>query len=175
MKIIYKKCDCTKLQAITTVCDNLSVTQCDSCWYIYEVWGKNWKLSQEKINTISDEKAKKIGEFVKRQGFTLEIKWQKTLLSYINWEISYKEVPKNELDFKLSFTICNLSDLEYWDVFINSWIVTSDINTDYFHIFIWKDTDWFYRRQFLRTNTDIEHINVTCDNENEKVIKINRS
>jgi len=39
------KCECTELQATTRVCDNLSITECELCWYIYKVWDKNITLN----------------------------------------------------------------------------------------------------------------------------------
>lgn len=103
----------------------------------------------------------------------LFIQWdKKELISNFDWKIIINNKIKSHNQFKLSFTICNLSDLKEWDVFYIRWdeFIYKNIN-----IFIWIDNEQNYITNYLNNNDSVEYIDSNFEwDVDVEVIKINR-
>jgi len=131
------------------------------------------KLWEEIENYTKIDFSKRIGRYWK----TLAIRWNKTLSSFYNWDISYSNMFTCCILNSLHYEETTLDKLEKWDVFI----CKDDIENctiEVFNILIWTDNDWDYRINFLKKLSWIEYIEneyISHNDTDRKVIKFLRN
>lgn len=158
-------------------------------WIIFEtpIWStdtlfneitKRFINDKEWFEVIEEEQPTKeeiefLNKYVERRWIRLLIIWEnKYIDTFDDWSFVFENIDKKHSDTgKLSFTICNLSDLKEWDVFYIRW---DEPGLENINIFIWKDDEWNYVMQYIQSDNWIEYIEVNFDYENCEVIKINR-
>lgn len=126
-------------------------------------------------NQPTKQEIKFLNKYVERTEELLLIIWEKKYIEvYKDWTFLFEHI-RNKYIYetkKLSFTICNLSDLKEGDVF---YVRYYNFELWNINIFVWKDDQNDYVINYLQTNHQwLEYIDVDFEYKDTEVIKINR-